>query len=372
MRATSIPLVNLRRQHDLLSDELTTAIRRVIDESAFIGGHEVAEFEREFSQYCGTRYCVGVANGTDALVLALMTLGIGAGDEVVTTATSFFATSEAISRAGATPVFCDIDPETANLNVGLLERLIGPKTRAIIPVHLYGQPAAMDWIIVVARQHGLYVIEDCAQAAGARYNNKRVGNVGDLGCFSFYPSKNLGALGDGGAIVTDDKDWAVKCRALANHGGTKKYEHEVEGFNSRLDSLQAAILRIKLRYLDKWNEQRRTIADRYRDLLANKNIEHLQCIEQGWHVYHLFVIRLIERDQVLRAMKSAGIGAEVHYPAALPFLAPYRDRGYSSQDYPVASRHASMALSLPIFPLMTSEEVQQVADTLLASFGRLK
>jgi dTDP-4-amino-4,6-dideoxygalactose transaminase len=364
-----IPLINLRRQHDVIKNEIFGAITQVVTESAFIGGPYVAAFEREFASYCSASHCIGVANGTDALTIALMALGIGAGDEVITTACSFFATVEAISRAGAKPVFCDIDSCTANIDPELIEAHITPATRAIIPVHLYGQAADMDPILELARRHGSYVIEDCAQAAGALYKGKRVGSLGDIGCFSFYPSKNLGGMGDGGAIVTNSEDWALRCRILANHGGVQKHEHRVEGFNSRLDGLQAAVLSIKLCYLDEWNAQRRHLASRYTRLLAEGRLETLGCIEAAEHIYHLYAVRIENRDRVLEALREAGIGADVYYPTALPFLAPYRSRGYTPDDFPKAYRHAQTTLSLPIFPLMEPAEVEQAAERLLAILG---
>lgn len=367
MKPTAIPLVDLSRQHASLMGELMSAINDVVNGSTFIGGKHVSGFETEFADFCGIKNCVSVANGTDALMLSLMALDIGMGDEVITTACSFFATAEAISRVGATPVFCDIDPKTANIDPRLIEKCITPSTRAVIPVHLYGQPADMRNILHVAKSNRLFVIEDCAQAAGARYAGSRIGTLGDVGCFSFYPTKNLGGWGDGGAIITNDSDLAVRCRELASHGGLQKYQHRVVGFNSRLDGIQAAVLRIKLRYLDEWNQQRQAIAAHYHRLLGNADVEHLQCIDDAEHIYHLYVLGISQRANILANLRQNGIGADIHYPDALPFVEAYKMFGYTPEDYPKAYRHAASALSLPIFPSMHEEEIHRVAECLLSS-----
>ncbi len=369
--SAAIPLSDLNRQHSALFGEIESAVLGVIREGSFIGGESLSKFEAEFAEFCGASRCVGVGNGTDALVLVLEALGIGTGHEVITTACSFFATAEAISRTGARPVFCDIDPATANLDVRAIESRITPATKAIVPVHLYGQPAEMDAISRMARSHGLLVIEDCAQAAGARYGGRRVGTIGDAGCFSFYPSKNLGGLGDGGAIVTDDAGLAERCRTLANHGGVIKYQHRVVGFNSRLDAIQAAALRVKLRYLDDWNDQRREVAARYRRLLVDRRVELLSELADVRPVHHLFVVRLAQRDKMLVVLRRQGIGVDVHYPYALPFVEAYRELGLAERDFPVACRHAASVMSLPIFPMMRCEEVERVADCLLSSLDEV-
>lgn len=364
MTATMIPLVNLKRQHVFLEAEISEAIAGVIAANAFIGGKEVTAFEDEFAHYCGTDHCVGVANGTDALIIALTALGVGRGDQVVTTATSYFATAEAIGRVGAEPIFCDIDPDTAIFDIGLLEQLVTSSTKAIVVVHLYGRPAQMDHILDVAQRRGLFIIEDCAQAAGATFGGKRVGSLGDIGCYSFYPSKNLGAMGDAGAIVTNNQELALKCRKLANHGGIERYEHGLVGFNSRLDGLQAAILRIKLAHLDEWNQQRKKIVRHYRELLDDPHVDHLTYPENEDHVHHLFVVRVSDRDQLMHDMHGLKIGTAVHYPVPLPFLPPYGESGFGAGDFPQASQHAKTAISLPIFPLMKEEEVRRVAEAL--------
>lgn len=365
MNIDSIPLIDLQRQHAFLETEISEAVTRVIADNAFIGGDEVSAFEDMFSDYCGTDHCIGVANGTDALTIALTALGIGRGDQVITTAMSFFATSEAISRVGAEPVFCDIDPSNALLDTGLLEQLVNTSTKAIIIVHLYGRPACMDRILDFARRHGLFVVEDCAQAAGATFAGKRVGSVGDVGCFSFYPSKNLGAMGDAGAIITENEELAVKCRMLANHGGLSRYEHSLVGFNSRLDALQAAVLRVKLVHLDDWNRQRRGIARHYRELINHPGVVHLAYPEREDHVHHLFVVRVSDRDQAMDALDRQGIGTAVHYPVPLPLLPPYAEGGVDPDRYPHATHHANTAMSLPLFPFMREEEVERVAEVLV-------
>lgn len=376
MKPPNIPLIDLGRQHASLERELMAEISDVVRVSAFVGGMQVSSFEAEFADFCGAKNCVGVANGTDAIMLSLMALGIGEGDEVITTACSFFATAEAISRVGAKPIFCDIDPKTANIDPRLIERYITSATKAIIPVHLYGQPADMKNILRIARSNGLFVVEDCAQAAGARYADKRIGTLGDVGCFSFYPTKNLGGWGDGGAIVTSDPNLAMLCREIASHGGLEKYQHRVVGFNSRLDGIQAAVLRVKLRHLNEWNLQRQAIATDYLRLLGSAQVEHLQCIDGVEHVYHLYVLRLAQRDSIVASMRQKGLGVDVHYPYALPFVEAYKRHGYIQGDFPEAYRHSTSALSLPIFPLMHADEVQRVVEELLASIegcaGRLE
>jgi dTDP-4-amino-4,6-dideoxygalactose transaminase len=305
------------------------------------------------------------------LTLALLALDVGAGHEVITSACSFFATAEAISHVGATPVFCDIDPMTANIDPGCLEGKITSRTKAIIPVHLYGQPAKMQPILDTARAHGLHVIEDCAQAVGAQYNEKRVGTLGNAGCFSFYPSKNLGAIGDAGALVTDDEAIALRCRMLSNHGGTRKYEHMIVGYNSRLDAIQAAILSLKLPYLDKWNRQRQQIAESYKQRFSHSDVECLQQQEGMKSVNHLYPVRVQQRDYVLSALQHQRIGAEIHYPQPLPLCPAYQSLDYTAEQFPHAVMHASTVLSLPIFPLMKQAESDRVADTLIDVLNNL-
>lgn len=358
----SVPMLDLARQHAPLAGELRVAIDRVLAGGAFVGGPEVAAFEAELAAWHGVPHCLGVANGTDAVAIALRALGVGPGDEVLTTALSFFATAEAVCMAGATPVFCDIDPRTANLDADLLDGLVTPRTRAIVPVHLYGRPADMDAVLAAAGRHGLAVVEDCAQAIGATWRGRPVGTLGDAGCLSFYPSKNLGALGDAGAILTRDPVLAGRCRALANHGGLAKYEHEVVGVNSRLDALQAAVLRVKLPHLAGRNAARADLARRYRERLAGLPVE---LPGTAGHAHHLFVIRVVGgRDQVLADLRAAGVMAEVHYPDALPLVPALAHLGCRPADFPHARDHAARCLSLPLFPGMRDDEVDRVVAAL--------
>lgn len=359
-----IPLVDLDRQHAPLRRAIEAELLGILETGAFIGGPQVEAFEAEFARYLPSAHCIGVANGTDALAIAFEALGIGRGDEVIVPALTFFATAEAVSLAGATPVFCDIDPRTANLDPAQLGARIGSRTRAIAAVHLYGQPAPMDEITAVALEHGLFVVEDCAQAQGASYRGRRTGTLGDIAAFSFYPSKNLGAIGDAGAIVTDDAALARSCRMLASHGGTRRYEHLVVGRNSRLDAVQAAVLRLKLPHLDAWNAERREIVALYRDRLAGLPAELLDELPGSRHAQHLFVVRVADRDAVRDALRWHGIMADVHYPEALPLVAAYAGLGARPGEFPAAEDHAARCLSLPIFPGMREEEVRRVADAL--------
>ncbi len=369
MKSLTVPLVNLNSQHAPLRRELIEFFEVLLSDGQFIGGDHVAQFEQDFAGFNEVEHCVSLANGTDALWIALRALGIGPGDEVITSAVSFFATAEAITLAGATPVFCDVDADTVMLNPGAFEAAISERTKAVIPVHIYGKAAPMEAILDIAKRRGLAVVEDCAQAAGARYRGQRVGSLGTIGCFSFYPSKNLGAIGDAGAITCNDAELARQCRMIANHGALAKYQHLISGCNSRMDALQAGVLTMKLPHLDGWNSERREIASMYRRLLSPERIEQVQVGDDDSHIYHLFVVRVRNRDRVMDVLRNAGIGVDVHYPAALPMLPMYRDRGFAAVDYPVACRHASMALSLPIYPGMRPAEVEFVAETLNAAAG---
>jgi len=362
----SIPLVDLRAQYRSIKDEIDAAMAAVVEGTAFIGGHFVEEFEEAFSRYCGTAHCVGVANGTDALFVALRALGIGPGDEVITVANSFIATTEAIRMAGAQVVFVDISPTTFTIDVHRIEEKITPKTRAIIPVHLYGQPADMAPILALARRHGLRVVADAAQAHGALYNGRRIAELADITCFSFYPGKNLGAYGDAGALVTDSEEWAANARKFANHGRTSKYDHDCEGINSRLDGLQAAVLSVKLRHLDEWTERRRKNAYRYNEALKETGLITPVEIADVRAVYHLYVVRVAERgrDSLLAHLNASGIAAGIHYPIALPYLNAYRYLGHSNRDFPEAQRAASEILSLPLFPELTEEQINYVVETI--------
>jgi len=358
-----IPLVDLKAQYQAISSDVDQAIRRVINNTSFIMGQEVEAFEAAFAAYSRAEHAIGVASGTAALHLALLACGVGPGHEVITTPHTFIATAEAIAHAGARPVFVDIDPRAYTLDPAAIEAAITERTRAIIPVHLYGQPADMDPILKVARQHGLRVIEDAAQAHGAEYKGGRVGALGDVACFSFYPGKNLGAYGDGGAVVTNDPQIADQVRLLRNHGRRQKYEHLVEGYGERLDALQAAILNAKLPHLESWTNARRNLAGHYRACLAGDN-EIVVPLDPDdvRHVYHLFVIQVPFRDEVFSALREDGIGVGIHYPIPLHLQPAYRYLGLEKGCFPVTEACASRVLSLPLYPEMTEDQVSWVAE----------
>ena len=358
-----ISFVDLNVQYHAIKGEIDEAVSCVIQDSALIGGKYAKAFEQSFADYVGVKNCVGVGNGTDALYIALKALGISDGDEVITVANTFIATSEAITMTGARVVFVDCDKDTYNIDVDKLERAITDKTKAIIPVHLYGQPADMGKIKDVAKKHNLYVVEDAAQAHGAEYNGQRVGTIGDVACFSFFPGKNLGAYGDAGAIVTNNDELGRKARMFANHGRIEKYNHEFEGTNSRLDGLQAAILDVKLKHLDGWTERRRTIARMYdeglKDIVITPNV-----LPDLKHVYHLYVIRIESRDRVKKLLAEKGIATGIHYPIPLPFLTAYSYLGHKPADFPVAYSLKDEILSLPIHGDMTDEQDEYVISCL--------
>ena len=356
-----IPLVDLKAQYALIKDEIDEAIQRVLDNTSFIGGSEVTSFEADFAEYCGAKHAIGVSSGTEALRLSLIACGVGAGDEVITSPSTFIATVEAIAGVGAHTVFVDVDEETNNLDPSLIEAAITDRTKAIIPVHLYGYPVDMDPVLEIAKRHGLKVVEDAAQAHGAVYKGNRIGGFGDVACFSFYPGKNLGAYGDAGGIVTNDDDMAAEIRLLRDHGRSDKYEHQVLGFNSRLDSLQAAILRVKLAHMEKWTEQRRAAAAIYGELLQDAGVR-LPIERPGFKpVYHLFVIRTPQRDRIAAALKDAGVASGVHYPIPLHLQPALKHLGYSEGDFPNCEQNARECLSLPMFPELTEEQAQEVA-----------
>ena len=367
----SVPFVDLKGQYDSIRREVDAAIEAVIAHSSFIGGPFVTEFEQAFARYCGVEHCVGVGNGTDALFIALRTLGVGPGDEVITAANTFIATSEAIKMAGAQVVFCDINPKTYTLDAERLEEKVTPKTKAIVPVHLYGQPADMDAILAVAKKHGLRIIGDAAQAHGAFYKGQPIAKFADIACFSFYPGKNLGAYGDAGALVTDNEQWAVAARKFANHGRSRKYDHDLEGINSRLDGLQAAILSAKLAHLDRWTESRRTNAYRYNVELRGIGIGTPAEIDDVRAVYHLYVIRVpgTERDRLREFLKQRGVETGVHYPIALPYLDAYRHLEHRESDFPEALKASREILSLPMFPELTGEQQAVVVEGIRRFFS---
>jgi dTDP-4-amino-4,6-dideoxygalactose transaminase len=359
-----IPLVDLRAQYERIKPEIDAALQRVIDQTAFILGPEVSGFEESFARYVGAPDAVGVASGTAALHLALRACGVGAGDEVITSAHTFIATAEAISHSGARPVFVDIDPRTFAIDPELVERAITPRTRAIVPVHLYGHPADMGALRAIAGRHGLHVIEDAAQAHGARWGEASCGTLGHLACFSFYPGKNLGAFGDAGAVTGTDLALLKRVRLLRDHGRTSKYEHEEIGFGERIDALQAAVLHAKLPHLEAWTEARRAHARRYDDLLADVDVVTPFEAPGVRHVYHLYVIRTARRDDVCARLQARGIGAGVHYPLPVHRQPAYLRQGYGTLSLPVTEQAAREVLSLPLYPELEEEQMQTVVRAL--------
>lgn len=359
----NIPILDLAPEIDMLWDELQEAIKGVLRSGHFIMGPNVKAFEEEMAKYLGVKHAIGLNSGTDALFLALRALGVGPGDEVITTAFTFFATAEAISHVGATPVFVDIDPKTYNIDLDLVEAAITPRTKAIIPVHLFGQMVDMDRMMAIAAKHGLKVVEDVAQAMGATFNGKKAGTVGDVGTYSFFPTKNLGAYGDGGLLTTNDDNVAELVRKLRAHGSLKKYYNEVVGYNSRLDELQSAILRVKLRYLDEWNLGRRRVAGRYGELLKDVSGIVVPAVAPGaFHVYHQYTVRVLgNRDELQRRLAEHGIGTMVYYPVPVHRLPVYA--GLNTL-LPHAEAASGSVLSLPIWPQLPKERVEQVVEGL--------
>ncbi len=364
----NIPLVGLFDQYQTIQPKIDAAINNIITSSAFVGGEEVRGFEQEFAAYCDAKACVGVGNGTDALYLTLRALGIGPGDEVITVAHTFIATSEAISSTGALPIFIDVKDDTMLMDPALIEAAVTPRTKAIVPVHLYGQSCDMDAIMEIARKHGLKVVEDAAQAHGGRWRGQRVGSIGDAATFSFYPGKNLGAFGDAGAVVSQDEARIEQIRTIANHGRLEKYTHKMEGVNSRLDGLQAAILRVKLRYLDEWNSKRRQIADAYMEQLSPLGIGLPIVGENAEAVFHLFVVRVAERERLQSLLKEEGIATGVHYPVPLHLQPAYENRR-SSFELPATERAAREVLSLPMYPELRQEQIEAVCNAVTAAYA---
>ena len=344
-----VPFVDFNAWGDEYAKRLQDTVSQVISEGTFIGGPRIGTFEKEFARYCGVDYCIGTGNGTDAIFIALRAIGVGPGDEVITAANSFIASAEAITMTGAKVIFADCSPDTGTIDVSDLEKRLTPRTKAIVPVHLYGLPADMTPIVELARPKGIRVIEDAAQAHGATYQGRTVGSLADIACFSFYPAKNLGAFGDGGCIVTDDSTLAAWMRMFANHG-----------VNSRLDTLQAAVLNEKLTYLDEWNVSRRQAAKLYRQALAEANLPFFTEPEDRQSVYHLFVTRVPDRKRVRAALSEAGIDAGIHYPVALPDLTAYKYLETPPDDFPVARSYAQEVLSLPIYPGIGSDQIEYV------------
>lgn len=370
-----VPMLDLKAQHETIADEVEAAVKGVLESQQFILGPEVREFENEMADYCETSHAVGCASGSDALLLALMACGVKPGDEVITSPFTFFATAGSVARLGATPVFADIEPASFNLDENRLESLITERTRAIMPVHLFGQCAEMDKINEIANHRGIAVIEDAAQAIGAEYKGKRAGSLSLMAAFSFYPSKNLGGAGDGGLLTTNDPEIAERLRRYRAHGSKNKYFHEEVGINSRLDSLQAAILRVKLRYLDKWADARRANASRYRELFAETGL-----LENGlvslpesradvYHVYNQFVIRAKDRDRLKAYLKEEGIGTEVYYPLPLHLQECFKYLGYRSGSFPESERASEEALAIPIYPELEDEAQGYIVERITAFYS---
>ena len=360
-----VPFLDLRAHHEPLMDEFVDAFRQVTDASAFAGGPFVARFETEFAGFCGSRYALGLASGTDALWLSLLALGVGPGDEVITVPNSFMATAEAISLCGARPVFVDVDEETYTMDPQQLEAAITLRTQAIIPVHLFGQTAAMDEILSIARRHGTPVVEDACQAHGANYKGKKAGSLGVAGCFSFYPGKNLGAFGEAGAITTDDPDLRTKAQVLRDHGQAAKYLHSMIGWNARMDGIQGAVLSVKLRRLAAANESRRVHARLYNELLADEpRVIRPAVGADNTHVYHIYAVRVQDRDGVLQRMAARGVNCAIHYPVPIHLQKAYAFLGLGPGSFPVAEQCAKEFLSLPMYPELTEEQIRFVVNTL--------
>lgn len=359
-----VPFVDLRSMHEEIREELRSVFDRVLDQSTFVLGPEVQRFEQEFAAYVGTGHCVALNTGTAALHLVLAALGIGPGDEVITVPHTFIATAEAISAVGARPVFVDIDPVSFTMDPALLRAAITPRTRAIIPVDLYGQIADMDPILEIADQHGIPVVEDACQAHGAEYRGRKAGAFGRAGCFSFYPGKNLGACGEGGAVTTDDADLAHRIRLWRDHGSSKRYEHVFPGLNMRMEGIQGGVLSVKLKYLDLWNDQRRRAAASFNQALANTDIETPTELPNRRHVYHLYVVQSDNRDLLRRRLADAGVETGLHYPTPLHLQEAYRFLGYREGDFPVTERVRSRILSLPMYPHIAPAAIERVASEL--------
>jgi len=360
----NVPFNDLKIQYDALRHEIRPALEKVLESQHYILGPEVEAFEQAFAKYCGVKFAVGVNSGTMALQLALLALGAGPGDEVITVAQTFIATAEAISWVGATPVFLDVDNTTYTMDVSRLDAALTPKTKGILPVHLYGHPAKMDEITRIAAKHGLFVLEDAAQAHGAAWQSKRVGGFGRAACFSFYPGKNLGAFGEGGAVVTNDESVALKIKKLRNHGGVVRYTHEYLGFNGRMDAIQGAVLGVKLPHLDEWNRKRREHARRYHDKLKGLDLALPYEAEGAQSVYNAYVIRLKERDALRNHLTAAGVQTMIYYPVKIHLLDFYRHLGYREGDLPVTESLPQTGLAIPVYPDLTDAQIDYVAGSI--------
>jgi dTDP-4-amino-4,6-dideoxygalactose transaminase len=355
-----IPFLDLKAQYQQMKPEIDAAVARAIDSAQFVLGPEVAAFEERFASYCNARHCLAVNSGTSALHLALLAAGIGPGDEVITVSMTFVATTAAILYSGARPVFVDVDPVTWTMNPSLIEAAITPRTRAILPVHLHGLMADMDPIMEIARRHDLVVIEDAAQAHGAEYKGRRAGSIGDLGCFSFYPGKNLGAYGEGGAVVSNHSEFAQRISLLRDWGQESKYNHVLHGYNYRMDGIQGAVLNVKMNYIEAWTEARRSVASYYDYLLEKHRCGRPAPPQHSRHVYHVYAVGLAQRDEAQKALQAASIGVGIHYPVPVHLQKAYAGLGYGAGDFPITELLANQFLSVPIYPELRPEQVSEV------------
>lgn len=362
-----IPLLDLKAQYNSIKNEIDKAVIGVLESGQYVLGPNVKGLEEEIAGYCGVSFGIGVANGTDALMLCLAAHGVGPGDEVITSPYTFFASAEAVSQVGAAPVFVDIDPRTYNLDVSQVEAKINRNTKAIIPVHIFGQMADMDAVMEMAGKHSLFVIEDACQAIGAEYKGQKAGSVGHAACFSFFPTKNLGGYGDGGMVVTNDSGLADKVKLLRVHGSQPKYYHSVIGYNSRLDEIQAAILRIKFNYIDKWNQERAIKAERYNKFFSGSKVSVPFASEDVKHIYHLYVISVPNRDEVAAALSREGIASGIYYPVPLHRQKVYSHLGYGEGSLPIAENASKNTLAIPLYPDLTEEQQERIADTVLSA-----
>lgn len=363
-----VSLLDLTAQYEDIKPEIKQAVDNVLESGNYIMGPFVKSFEQAMAEYCGTKYAIGVANGTDALLLTLDALGVGAGDEVITTPFTFFASAEVISQLGATPVFVDIDPDTYNMDPAKLEAAITPKTKAIMPVHIFGQPVDMDEILEIANKHNVFVVEDACQAIGSRYKGKRIGSLGTAGCFSFFPTKNLGGYGDGGIVVTNDEELARKIQILRVHGSNPKYYHSVIGYNSRLDALQAAMLQVKLKYIDQWNQQRRDKAAIYNEALKDLSITLPYVKENREAVFHLYIIQTKYRDELMAHLKEHGIASGVYYPVPLHKQEVYSDLEYKDGSLAESEKASLGTMALPLYPELTMDDQEYVISVVREFF----
>lgn len=361
-----IPFVDLKAQYTGIKEEVNAAVLGILESCQFTLGSEVAAFEEEFSTYCQAQYGIGVNTGTSALHLALLAAGIGPNDEVITVPFTFVATVAAIYYTGAKPVFVDIDPRTFTIDVKAIEGAITERTKAILPVHLYGQPADMDPILDIAKRHGLVVIEDAAQAHGAEYKGRRVGSIGDMGCFSFYPGKNLGAYGEGGMVVTNNADYTRTIRMLRDWGAEQKYQHVLKGYNYRLEGIQGAVLRVKLRHLEAWTEARRAVAENYNELFSDSEVQMPEAMSYARHVYHIYAIRTRQRSHWQQVLQDQGIQTGIHYPIPVHLLPAYADLGYTEGDFPHSEQAANEVLSLPMFPELSRAQCEEVSEVVMS------